>query len=762
MGNFYIDPVSGDDSNDGLGPYKAEFTSGGTAEIAVGDTVTGATSGKTAEVVLVVHSSGTWAGGDEAGTLYVGTPNGAFSAGENLNVSGKQDNIATLTADFVVASWKTITSGATAARIAPSDNIRIKKNTDPESLGVNATFTNDSATVTLSSALTQLVCDCGSAWTASENVTQSTVTTLAMAGNCQQFAILAGFSTGKVAYFDFGEGNELNLSAFQKLTFGFYTSIDTAAGVFTIKLCSDASGDTAVDELILNKAIGYDSFIGAMHRVLLDKGGALGISIRSIAIYANSDPSTITIRIDDINATNGLAHRSLIGKNDDWWLSIKAINGTTITLSGTYYGATETVPCYAVNDWIDFEAASYSTAVNTITDSGSSSAALITYQGGWNFATNEQDGYTNFHLLANIGYGIYATGKNYIRLENFRVHGGYYSINIAANSAMHELKNIGVYNSNSGGINFDTDYASVKSVEGVINAFGINKAITLAPSTYTELLIPANIYCMSCGGSTVQYSLKLMAPLGGIAKLTGDVKFLCSSIAIRLIISCTSAYIKSLYSNGSYSFGTAKVGDIYIENLYLLSNINSLFYNQANIGFIRICNIVLNGFTLNSTIVSSNDFVGGRIAIDAIDGDATKFLGMVNNGYYGDHVTMGQAAGWAYGGSGTSLVLNPLFTTLTMTYPVYIPVAASKTYKVTFQKIKSSSGANCTMTIDVDGCGITAIADESVTLTDSWAKHESANITTTRAGFIRVIFKPLDGTSTGDVGLDEIKVEEQA
>jgi hypothetical protein len=762
MGNFYIDPVSGDDSNDGLGPYKAAFTSGGTTEIAVGDTVTGATSGKTAKVVFVVHGSGTWAGGDEAGTLYVGTPSGAFTNGENLDVSGKQNDIATLTADFVVSSWKTITLGATAARIAPSDNIRIKKNTDPESLGVNATFTNDSATVTLSSALTQLVCDCATNWEPSANVTRSTVSTLAMAGNCQQFLFASGFSTGKVAYFDFGEGNELNLSSYQAVTFGFYSSADIAAGMFTLKLCSDATGDTAVDEFVINKAIGYDVSIATLHRIFLNKGSALGSSIRSIALYANSDPGTITVRIDDINATNGLAHKSLIGKNDDWWMSIKSINGTDITLHDKYYGATETVPCYAINNFIDFEAASYSTAVNTITDSGSSSAALITYQGGWNFATNEQDGYTNFHLLANIGYGIYATGKNYIRLENFRVHGGYYSINIALNSAMHELKNIGVYNSNSGGINFDTDYASVKSVEGVINAFGINNAITLAPSTDTELLIPANIYCMSCGGSTFQYSLKLMAPLGGIAKLTGDVKFLCSSTAIQLIISCTSAYIKSLYSNGNYSFGTAKVGDIYIENLYLLSNIDSLFYNQANIGFIRICNIVLNGFTLNSTILSSNNFVVGKIAIDAIDSDATKFLGAVNGGYYGDHVTMGQAAGWAYGGSGTSLVLNPLFTTRTMTYPVYIPVAASKTYKVTFQKIKSSSGANCTMTIDVDGCGITAIADESVTLTDSWAKHESANITTTRAGFIRVIFKPLDGTSTGDIGLDEIKVEEQA
>lgn len=44
-------------------------------------------------------------------------------------------------------AWKTITSGATAARIAPGDTIRIAKSPDPTSIG-NATWTNLSKTVT--------------------------------------------------------------------------------------------------------------------------------------------------------------------------------------------------------------------------------------------------------------------------------------------------------------------------------------------------------------------------------------------------------------------------------------------------------------------------------------------------------------------------------------------------------------------------------------------------------------------------------------
>lgn len=43
------------------------FSSGGTTEIAAGDTITGATSGATAIIKQVLLYSGTWAGGDAAG-----------------------------------------------------------------------------------------------------------------------------------------------------------------------------------------------------------------------------------------------------------------------------------------------------------------------------------------------------------------------------------------------------------------------------------------------------------------------------------------------------------------------------------------------------------------------------------------------------------------------------------------------------------------------------------------------------------------------
>lgn len=65
------------------------FTSGGTREIKAGDTIIGATSGARATVLQVLADTGTWAGGDAAGTLILDrrTITGTF-ASENIYVLG--------------------------------------------------------------------------------------------------------------------------------------------------------------------------------------------------------------------------------------------------------------------------------------------------------------------------------------------------------------------------------------------------------------------------------------------------------------------------------------------------------------------------------------------------------------------------------------------------------------------------------------------------------------------------------------------------
>jgi hypothetical protein len=773
MSNFYIDFVNGNDANDGLGPYKAAFTSGGTAEIAVGDTVAGATSGKVAKVVHIVISSGTWASGSAAGTLYVGTPDGAFTDGENLNVSGKQDNIATLTADFVVSSWLTVNSGPTSARIAPGDNIRLKKNTDPESVGSSMAFTNGSANATMSTAVTQMICNCSSAWTASANVTPSNPTGL-VSGSCQQFVFASGFSTGKVGYFSFAT---VDLSAFQMISLVCSSNADIAASMFSIKLCSDAAGDTPVDTMIINSGVNYDNVLGATgHRIRLDNGGALGSAIRSIALYAESDPGTITFKIDDIIATNGLCHHSLIGRNDGYWYPVLAINNTVVTLAQVYRGDSDVSPVslYHISDFISSSPVAYNTIMNQANDYGTF-GSLITYQGGWNFTTNDQDGYTNLHSRSGMGIVWYSQiAKHYNRLENIRMRGGYYGLfaEQTSNASQYwELKNIETYYVSSNGI-----YCNVTKVEGEIRSIACGNGSVwgsvylLGTGSYNRILISANIYIEL---NSTYTSGALLILTGGTSSyhVTGNVDLRAASSNNLLALRCGTIFMKEVSFTGNILFGANQVCYGYIAKIIV--NCTSYLYlfmdsaqGSSGLGMLQVGRAIINGgasFYVNTAglINYSGMPIGSRFSVDSINDVAGRFLCFTSNGFYLDHVTFGYAADWGYGGTGYSLVLATKSTVNYLQMDMYIPVAASKTYKVTFQNKKSSAAATCTLVFDVDGCGITRIAEESVSLTDSWAKHSSADVTTTIAGFLRVCFKALDGATSGRIGLDEIKVEEQ-
>ena len=88
-------PWTGYSNNVKDGMLSIPYNSGST-EFTVGETLTGATSGHTGVVVDYDLASGTWGGGDAAGTVYVKQATGAFQA-ENLNGSTGGANMASAT-----------------------------------------------------------------------------------------------------------------------------------------------------------------------------------------------------------------------------------------------------------------------------------------------------------------------------------------------------------------------------------------------------------------------------------------------------------------------------------------------------------------------------------------------------------------------------------------------------------------------------------------------------------------------------------------
>lgn len=209
--------------------------------------------------------------------------------------------------------WKTFQTGATAARIAPGDVIRVMASPDPTLVGT-CDWTRHSSTITLPSAKTLTLdnCDATTGWTASANVTITANTTNEKEGTASiQMSIAAGFTTGKLAYKDFGSAQDL--SAYQQISWWMVGP----ATALEVRFCSDASGETAV----FTYSIPANTLSTTVwNSLVFNNGATLGTTIRSISFWATTDPGTTTIRLDNIIACkaasdpDSLTHNSLIGK----------------------------------------------------------------------------------------------------------------------------------------------------------------------------------------------------------------------------------------------------------------------------------------------------------------------------------------------------------------------------------------------------------------------------------------------------------------
>lgn len=287
--------------------------------------------------------------------------------------------------------WKTITSGATAARIAAGDTIRIMASPDETSLGQNVTWTAGSPTLTLTTAVTQTVSNCETAWTASANVTATAAATRRRQGtNAASLVVATGFTTGIIAYSATGT---LDLSGYQQASFWIYTTAAVAANALVLDFCSDTVGAVPVDSF----TIPFATPAGAWWPVTINKGSALGASIQSVALRAATDPGGVTIWLDNIiackapSAADSLTHNSMISKNigtEPWWFPVMNIDGTTVTLNGSwsavnqgagwdYPGTTATTTTYKR------ESIFADVGTSTVNDSGTLNNP-ITFSGGWN------------------------------------------------------------------------------------------------------------------------------------------------------------------------------------------------------------------------------------------------------------------------------------------------------------------------------------------------------------------------------------------
>lgn len=313
------------------------------------------------------------------------------------------------------------------------------------------------------------------AWVASANVTTSlysqygsyTSTKSTMQGGySDQIVISSSFTTGKAAYYTLP--STLDLSGYQQLSLHIhqYSGTKVAAGNYSLRLCSDTTGDTTVNTFTIPQPGGTsgnsaDLFIP----ITVDLGTNLGSNIQSIALYVDSDSGGQNIRMCNIiackakSSADSLTLNSLVsrdGTSDDQklWYTVEAIegDGDIIVVGPTgrtnyqkvsnvyasqhaWFGDTGgTYTFYkreCFNTSVDNNATGATTVVQQIQKSGTS-GNKITISGGWDtsdsMATQNGESFYdgNSH---NDGRGFYISSRDYISIENlgfFRYYEGFY------------------------------------------------------------------------------------------------------------------------------------------------------------------------------------------------------------------------------------------------------------------------------------------------------------------------------------------------
>ena len=140
---YYVDPVNGLDTNDGLGWWRLAYTAGHTAAPAPGATITG-NGGATGIILSVTLSSGTWGGNNAAGYFYMYGRNAtAFANGENITwTGGSATNNQGTPYDSIYSSFKTLHK-----TFAAGDVVNVAQSVETAQPGT-ATATKGSLSVT--------------------------------------------------------------------------------------------------------------------------------------------------------------------------------------------------------------------------------------------------------------------------------------------------------------------------------------------------------------------------------------------------------------------------------------------------------------------------------------------------------------------------------------------------------------------------------------------------------------------------------------
>ena len=670
----------------------------------------------------------------------------------------------------------------TLPTVAAGDTIRFIASADPVSIG-NGTWV-DAGNITLGSARTLDLYSNG-AWVAATNVTATASTTRKEGANSTSLAVAAGWTAagspaGQVGYY---ATSSANASAYSKLALWFRSNtIVSNLSVFSLRLCSDAVGATAVNTLTFPVGnIVANQWIP----LLLDNGGALHNDIDSIALYCSTDLGAITLLVDNVYATNDISSQHMISKSSAFpeaggepFYPIRSVSGTTVVLEYTgpnssaataskgYYGANETVETYLVKPISLPFSAAVGTPIYTIGTNGSAGNP-VTISGGWAASGNmtTQSGFTWLGVPNGLGYGFDCGAKSYYTFDKLGLWGASRGWNVATISNFHWTNCASANCMGPGGWYISGITGNTVSFTNCYGTANAEEAIDSSFNFYYDVSF------ISCRADLCNNGFLINASIShGIGNLlvTDCMAVRCATTGMSISTAATGSVNNFIgVNNGAYGIVLGANAELFFNNVVLHNNTTAAVQVAAGPTFLVFNNLVTSG----NTVGFNFDAMGGQrvtcrnwsfneaTPLGSPPAYQDSMLISVNDdGVAGNTVircdggTISSDTTTRHTASGVSWKLCPTDSTRSASYPLvhhvgYFLCEENVAHTISVWCYRTNAGL--TGTLRLKGwqlAGVDADVTDTVTTTGSW-EELTLTFTPTESGFVEVQIEAYGGTT---------------
>tara|TARA_Y100001973_G_C5200046_1_gene336937 strand:- start:643 stop:3324 length:2682 start_codon:yes stop_codon:yes gene_type:complete len=513
MTTYYLDPENGDDNNNGtsfanrkksLTSLKSSLAAGDSVRMIGSPDPTSLGSGAVRKRDTGENYNGTTI---KSNSISYNTTTGQTTITWSESTSGGVQRGHNLTTGDVIGIYGNSESygninGTWDVTVVDYQTFKLDGFTATSSgTGSGGYFTNMTGRlVRLASAATQTIACTGArtaTWTASSNVTTSHATNTSPVWSQQGKVIEhdrsdeivwnSSFTTGKAAYFQLPSA--LNLSGYEQISLYVKNTQNggLTSGHFSLRLCTDTTGDTSVHTIDLTQR-GSGNYYWST--VVKDFGSALNSSIQSVALYVDRNEGASGVRLSNIiackakSSADSITHESLIGLNttaDPDWFVIESIVGDRVLLHGSgrnNMASDLPIGYYYRNHSLGWSASNSSATIykrecvradlniltqndisssyywNDLSSTSGSNGNPITLSGGWDRTSmssqNLSMSYINYVLSE--GRGFYASYSNHWSISKIGVVNATTGMEIQNSNYWTELSDVSFVGNQSNGL----------------------------------------------------------------------------------------------------------------------------------------------------------------------------------------------------------------------------------------------------------------------------------------------------------------------